>query len=66
MTTEMTPGLDARRDTTSICTTGEVAGVMLDPVTGEPIDEKELAEQLLAQAKAQGVSLIGPADCCPG
>jgi hypothetical protein len=33
---------------------------MIDPVTGEIIDQKELAEQLLAQAKKQGVSLVGP------
>jgi transposase-like protein len=26
----------------------------------EPVDQQELAEQLLAQAKAQGVELIGP------
>jgi len=29
-------------------------------VTGEIIDQKELAERLLAQAKEQGVSLVGP------
>lgn len=33
---------------------------MIDPVTGEIIDQKELAERLLAQAKEQGVSLTGP------
>jgi transposase-like protein len=33
---------------------------MIDPVTGEIIDEKQIAEQLLAQAKEQGVSLVGP------
>jgi transposase-like protein len=33
---------------------------MIDPVTGQIIDQKELAEQLLAQAKKQGVSLVGP------
>ena len=33
---------------------------MTDPVTGEIIDQKELAERLLAQAKEQGVSLVGP------
>lgn len=38
---------------------GEVEGVILDPVTGEPIDRRELAEQLLAQRNVQGVSLIG-------
>lgn len=33
---------------------------MIDPVIGEIIDQKELAEQFLAQAKGQGVSLTGP------
>lgn len=33
---------------------------MIDPVTGEIIDHKELAERLLAQAKERGVSLTGP------
>lgn len=33
---------------------------MIDPVSGEMIDQKELAERLLAQAKEQGVSLTGP------
>ena len=36
---------------------------MIDPVTGEIIDQKELAERLLAQAKEQGVSLVGPTGC---
>lgn len=34
--------------------------LMIDPVTGEIIDQKDLAERLLAQAKEQGVSLVGP------
>ncbi|MFK0005408.1 IS256 family transposase [Paenarthrobacter sp. NPDC090520] len=34
--------------------------MMIDPVTGEIIDQKELAERLLAQAREQGVSLVGP------
>lgn len=34
--------------------------VMIDPVTGEIIDQKNLAERLLAQARDQGVSLVGP------
>ena len=33
---------------------------MIDPVTGEIIDEKQIAEQLLTQVKEQGVSLVGP------
>lgn len=33
---------------------------MIDPVSGEIIDQPQLAEQLLAQAKEQGVDLIGP------
>lgn len=32
---------------------------IIDPVTGEIIDQKELAERLLRQAKEQGVSLVG-------
>jgi hypothetical protein len=37
-----------------------MTGVMIDPVTGEIIDQKELAERLLVQAKEHGVSLVGP------
>ncbi|WAH99467.1 transposase [Arthrobacter sp. MMS18-M83] len=33
---------------------------MIDPVTGEIIDQQELAERLLAQDRDQGVSLEGP------
>ena len=33
---------------------------MIDPVTGEIIDEQQLAEQLLKQAKEQRVDLVGP------
>ena len=33
---------------------------MIDPVPGEIIDQQQIAEQLLAQAKEQGVSLVGP------
>lgn len=40
--------------------TTEMTGVMIDPVTGEIIDQKGLAERLLVQAKEQGVSLVGP------
>lgn len=40
-------------DTTELLDDG-----MIDPVTGEIIDQKELAERLLAQAKEQGVSLV--------
>jgi len=63
MTTDATPGLDARRDTMPISPPNGGDAVMLDPVTGEPIDEKELAEQLLAQAKASAWS--APAVCSP-
>lgn len=41
-------------------TTEMLNEAMIDPVTGEIIDQKELAERLLAQAKEQGVSLVGP------
>lgn len=40
-------------------TTG-MAGMMIDLVTGEIIDQRELAERLLSQAREQGVSLVGP------
>ena len=40
--------------------TTEVSEVMIDPVTGEIIDQKDLAERLLTQAREQGVSLVGP------
>lgn len=43
-------------DTIDVITDDE----MIDPVTGEIIDQKELAERLLTQAKEQGVSLTGP------
>jgi len=43
-------------DTTDVLADDE----MIDPVTGELIDQKDLAERLLAQAKEQGVSLVGP------
>ncbi|GAA5208098.1 hypothetical protein GCM10025774_15810 [Microbacterium kyungheense] len=33
---------------------------IIDPVTGEIIDEQQLAEQLLKQAKEQRVDLLGP------
>ncbi|ADX74852.1 transposase [Pseudarthrobacter phenanthrenivorans Sphe3] len=49
-----------RKETAVSESTSEMAGVMIDPVTGEIIDQKELAERLLAQAKEQGVSLVGP------
>lgn len=41
-------------------TTDMLEDEIIDPVTGEIIDQKELAERLLAQAKEQGVSLTGP------
>ncbi|GFG51557.1 hypothetical protein [Mycolicibacterium agri] len=41
-------------------TTELLEEAMIDPVTGEIIDQKDLAERLLAQAKEQGVSLVGP------
>lgn len=33
---------------------------MIDPVTGEIIDQQQIAEQLLAEARKKGVSLVGP------
>jgi len=39
---------------------------MIDPMTGETIDQKELAEALLEQAREQGVSLLGPGGLLAG
>jgi transposase-like protein len=39
---------------------------MTDPVTGEIVDQKELVERLLAQAREQGVSLAGPGGLLAG
>jgi putative transposase len=39
---------------------------MIDSMTGESIDGRGLAEQLLAQAKEQGVSLVGPGGLLSG
>lgn len=36
------------------------AGEMIEPVSEEGIDQQQLAEQLLAQAKEQGIDLVGP------
>ncbi len=36
-----------------------MTGLVIDPVTGEIIDRKELAERLLAQAMEQSVSPVG-------
>lgn len=33
---------------------------MIDPVTGEIIDQQKITEQLLAEAKEKGISLVGP------
>lgn len=41
-------------------TTEQDEDQMIDPVTGQIIDQKKLAEQLLAQAREQGVSRVGP------
>ncbi len=60
MCTDVTLGPGPQDDTASIAAGRDGLGLMLNPVTGEPIDEKELAERLLAQAKAEGVSLVGP------
>lgn len=40
--------------------TTERTEAMIDPVTGEIIDRKDIAERLPAHAKEQGVSLVGP------
>jgi putative transposase len=36
------------------------AAEMIEPMTVDSIDQKELAEQLLAQAKEQNIELVGP------
>lgn len=43
-------------DTTDIVVDDE----MIDPMTGEITDQKELAERVLAQVKEQDASLTGP------
>lgn len=48
-------------DTTSFITEEPTTDVeTIDGVVTEEINEKELAERLLAQAREQGVSLVGP------
>lgn len=39
---------------------------MVDPMTGEIIDEKKLAQQLLEQSREQGVGLVGPGGLLSG
>jgi len=41
-------------------TTGLLGDEIIDPVSGQIVDQKELAQRLLAQAKEQGVGLVGP------
>jgi hypothetical protein len=48
---------------TAVADTTDVVDEIIDPVTGEIIDQKELAERLLAQAKEQGVSLVDRRVC---
>lgn len=47
MTTDVTPGLDAWHDAMPINTPNGRDAVVLDPVTGEPIDKKDLSPKLL-------------------
>lgn len=51
---------DPRRGMAVSDTTELLKDSMIDPVTGEIIDQKDLTERLLTQAKEQGVSLVGP------
>ena len=51
-------------DTTVESALGSLAEEMIDPVTGEIIDQKKLAEQLLAQAKEQNIDLVGLDEYC--
>jgi hypothetical protein len=36
------------------------AGEMIEPMTVDSIDQRELAEQLLEQAREQNIELVGP------
>ena len=47
-------------DTTVESALGSLPEEMIDPMTGEIIDQKRLAEQLLAQAKEHNIDLVGP------
>jgi transposase-like protein len=49
-----------RKETAVNDFTTKATEAMIDPVPGEIIDQKEIADRLLAQAKEQGVSLVGP------
>lgn len=40
--------------------TGSTVTETLEPMAATEVDQKELAEQLLAQAKEQGIELMGP------
>ncbi len=40
--------------------TDVTGGEIMDPVTEDFVDQQVVAERLLAQAKQQGVSLVGP------
>jgi len=47
-------------DTTEMLDDEMLDDAMINPVTGEIIDQKELAERLLAQAKEQGARALTP------
>jgi putative transposase len=66
MTTNATPVPEATFDTVPITAASDGESVMLDSVTGEPIDQKVLAEQLLAQAREEGIGLVGPGGLLSG
>lgn len=55
-----------RKETAAAATTELMTTEMIDPVTEDAIDPRELAERLLAQAKAQVVSLVGPGGLLSG
>lgn len=65
MTTEMTRRLDPGRDTTPINAVGDDSGVMLDPVTSEPIDERELAQQLWPRPRLRASAWSARVGCSP-
>ncbi len=38
-------------------------GEIIEPMTTDIVDQKELAQQLLEQAREQNIELVGPDDC---
>jgi hypothetical protein len=54
-------GLKSERSQTMTDTIDDVAAEPVEQVPAEPsIDERSVAEQLVAQARAKGIELVGP------